>query len=355
MLRPLPPGLESNAELPLLALAPMQYVTNLAFMQVVAHYGAPDYFFTEYFRVHAHTRLDRHILTSITDNRTGRPVFAQLIGNEPALLAQTARELLGYPVAGIDLNLGCPAPKIYKKKVGGGLLSDPARVAEILAALRAAVPGLFTVKMRIGFDSTDHIERLLELIGEHGVDLLSLHGRTVAEGYRSEVHYDVIARAVRSVPCPVLANGNITSAVQAAAVALETGARGLMIGRHAVRNPWIFRHCRERFRGQPLTPITLADVREYVQRLYRATSSAETSELSNVTQVKRYLNFLGTGVDPTGAFLYDMRRATSEAELFAVCDRHLLRDGHRLFALEPYAGVIARPTVEAPGAADFAG
>ena len=344
----LPPSLMPNAGLPLLALAPMQYVTNLAFMRVVSHYGAPDYFFTEYFRVHENTRLDRHILSSITENDSGRPVFAQLIGHDPELLARTARTLLAFPIAGIDLNLGCPAPKVYRKKVGGGLLSDPELVSEILAALREAVPSLLTVKMRIGFDSTEHLERLLELLDEHAVDLLSLHGRTVAEGYRSEVHYDVIARAVRSVGCPVLANGNVTSATRAVGVLAETGARGLMIGRHAVRNPWIFRHCRERFLGLPLTPVTLADVREYVQRLYAATSAGATNELSSVTYVKRYLNFLGPSVDPGGAFLHDMRRAGSEAELFAVCDRHLLRNGTDLFALEPYAGVVARPTIEAP-------
>ena len=348
MSRSLPPGLLPATELPLLALAPMQYVTNAAFMRVLAHYGAPDYFFTEYFRVHAHTRLDRHILESITETDTGRPVFAQLIGHDPALLAQTARALLAYPVAGIDLNLGCPAPKVYRKKVGGGLLSDPALVSDILRALREAVPGLLTVKMRIGFDSSEHIERLLEVLDEHDVDLLSLHGRTVAEGYRSEVHYDVIARAVRSVRCPVLANGNVTSAARAASVLSETGARGLMIGRHAVRNPWIFRQCRERFMGQPITRVTLADVREYMERLYQAISTGSSGELSRVTYVKRYLNFIGPSVDPAGAFLHDMRRAGSEAELFSVCDRHLLRNGAEPFALEPYSGVLARPSVESP-------
>src|SRR4051812_35597058 len=114
--------------LPLTALAPMQDVTDLAFMRVVAHYGAPDYFFTEFFRVHAQSRLEKHILRSIDENATGRPVFAQLIGEDLQHLARSAAELLKHPVAGIDLNLGCPAPKVYKKNVGGGLLRDPAKI-----------------------------------------------------------------------------------------------------------------------------------------------------------------------------------------------------------------------------------
>src|SRR5215217_4037730 len=152
---------------PLTALAPMQDVTDLAFMRVIAHYGAPDYFFTEFFRVHAQSRPEKHILSSIDENTTGRPVFAQLIGEDLYHLVRTTEELLRHNIAGIDLNLGCPAPKVYKKNVGGGLLREPAKVGEILATLRAAVPGLFTVKMRIGFDDTSNFDRLLELMNEH--------------------------------------------------------------------------------------------------------------------------------------------------------------------------------------------
>lgn len=340
---PLQPG-------PLSALAPMQDVTDLPFMRLMAHYGAPDYYFTEFFRVHAQSRPEKHILRSIDENRTGRPVFAQLIGEDIGHMVRTVRELLHHPVAGIDLNMGCPAPKIYKKNVGGGLLRDPAKIDSLLGALRDAVPGLFTVKMRIGFDSTASYETVLQLIDKHAVDLLSVHGRTVKEGYRSEVHYDFIATAARSVRCPVLANGNITSAAKAAAVLAETGAAGVMIGRHAIRNPWIFRQTREHLAGAPVFAPTLADVREYVDRLYRETRGPEIPEHAHVAKMKKYLNFVGQSVDAQGAFLHDMRRAMTAAELFAVCDRHLLSEPARSFASEPYAGVIARPNCESPAA-----
>jgi len=335
---------------PLTALAPMQDVTDLAFMRVVAHYGAPDYFFTEFFRVHAQSRPEKHILRSIDENDTGRPVFAQLIGEDIAHLVRTADELQRHGIAVLDLNLGCPAPKIYKKNVGGGLLRDPDRIDEILGALRAATPGLFTVKMRIGFADTANFDRILDLVAARGADLLTVHGRTVQEMYRSEVHYDAIARAAARVPCPVLANGNITSAAKAAAVVAETGAAGVMIGRHAIRNPWIFRQCRERFAGRPVARVTLADVREYIERLYRATEAEGVPERAHVNKMKKYLNFVGQSVDPAGAFLHDMRRAESEAELFAICDRHLLANPAQEFSAEPYPGVIARPNCETPSA-----
>jgi tRNA-dihydrouridine synthase B len=344
--RSLPSGQQPDGALT--ALAPMQDVTDLAFMGVIAHYGAPDYFFTEFFRVHAQSRLEKHILRSIDENATGRPVFAQLIGEDLGHLERSAQELLRHDVAGIDLNLGCPAPKVYRKNVGGGLLREPEKVGQILAHLRAIVPGLFTVKMRIGFDGTQHFDRLLDLINEHRVDLLSVHGRTVKEMYRSEVHYDYIAHAVRRVHCPVLANGNVTSAVRAQSVLTATRAAGVMVGRHAIRNPWIFRQCREQLAGKPVIRPVLADVRDYIERLYRATETPGVPERYHVNKMKKYLNFVGQSVDPDGAFLHDMRRAQTELELFAICDRHLLAEPAREFAIEPYAGVIARPNCETP-------
>lgn len=326
----------------------MQDVTDLAFMRVMAHYGAPDYFFTEFFRVHAQSKPEKHILRSIDENTTGRPVFAQLIGEDLQHLARTAEELLRHNVAGIDLNMGCPAPKVYKKNVGGGLLREPEKIDQILGMLRSIVPGLFTVKMRIGFDDTANFDRILDLINQHHVDLLSVHGRTVKEMYRSEVHYDFIAHAVARVRCPVLANGNITSAPRAVAVLADTRAAGVMIGRHAIRNPWIFRQCRERFTSAPVFQPTLADVRDYIERLYRATQTPGVPERFHVNKMKKYLNFVGQSVDPSGAFLHDMRRAQDEAELFAICDRHLMTDPTRAFSAEPYAGVIARPNCETP-------
>ena len=333
---------------PFTALAPMQDVTDLAFMKVIAHYGAPDYFFTEFFRVHSNSRPEKHILRSITENQTGRPVFAQLIGEDIAQMTRTVRELLNSPIAGIDLNLGCPAPKVYKKNVGGGLLRDADRIDEILAALREACPGLFTVKMRIGFEDDRNFEAIIESVNRHSVDLLSLHGRTVKEMYRSEVHYDYIKQDDRTLNCPVLANGNITSAQTAVDVLSNTKAAGVMIGRHAIRNPWIFRQCREAFSGNIITPITLADVRDYIERLFHATNHDKFPERAHVNKMKKYLNFVGQSVDPDGAFLHDMRRTTTELELFTVCDRHLLSDPEKEFVTEPYAGVIARPNCETP-------
>ena len=146
----------------------------------------------------------------------------------------------------------------------------------------------------------------------------------------------------------MLANGNVTSAAAAARILRETGAAGVMIGRHAIRNPWIFRQCREQFAGGAARDVTLAEVRGYIERLFEATRPPGLPERLHVNKMKKYLNFVGQGVDPEGRFLHEMRRTESAADLFAVCDRHLLAEPARPFAAEPYPGVIARPNCETP-------
>jgi hypothetical protein len=107
------------------------------------------------------------------------------------------------------------------------------------------------------------------------------------------------------------------------------------------------------FAGEPVPRITLSQVREYIERLYRATQQPDIEERLHVNKMKKYLNFVGQSVDGEGAFLHDMRRTQSERELFDVCDRHLMSEPEREFAVEPYPGVIARPNCETPsGAAD---
>src|SRR5437899_4184807 len=225
---------------PMLALAPMQDVTDLPFCNLMTAYGGADVYFTEYFRVHTTSNLEPWVLRSITHNPTGRPVVAQMIGNDIPSLVRTARELQQYPIAAVDLNLGCPAPVVYRKCAGGGLLREPQKVDAILDALREAVSIKFTVKTRIGFDSSDVFSELLPIFAKHSLDLLTVHGRTVKEMYRTEVHYDFIQRAVAEMKCPVLANGNVYSAEKAKEVLEFTGAHGLMIGRGASRNPSLF-------------------------------------------------------------------------------------------------------------------
>jgi nifR3 family TIM-barrel protein len=318
-----------------LALAPMQDVTDLPFWRLMANYGGADLYFTEYFRVHATSNLDKNILRSITENPTGKPAIAQMIGNDIPSLVRTARELQQYPIAAVDLNLGCPAPVVYRKCAGGGLLREPARVDSILGALRDAVKIKFTVKTRIGFDSGEVFSELLPIFAKHSLDMLTVHGRTVKEMYRTEVHYDFIARAVAEVPCPVLANGNVYSAAKAADVLNATNARGLMVGRGAIRNPWLFHQIRQHLRGETLFIPRGVDVLAYIRSLFDAICSPDVTETARVQKMKKYMNYVGVGVEATGQFLHQIRRVTTRADFFRVCETFLSHEYPML--LEPFA------------------
>jgi tRNA-dihydrouridine synthase len=319
---------------PLLALAPMQDVTDLAFMTLMARYGGPDVYWTEYLRVHSVSTPEKWIVKAIKENATGRPIVAQMIGNDVPALIRTAKFLEKLPIAAIDLNLGCPAPVVYKKCAGGGLLRDPARVDALLGALRAAIRIPFTVKTRLGFDSPAVFEELLPIFARHSLDLLTVHARTVLEMYRSEVHYDYIARAVAVMPCPVMANGNVYSAAKAADVLRLTGARGLMIGRGAIRNPWLFTQIRQHQRGETLFVPSGRAVLDYIHALYEAVCTPGVRESAQVQKMKKYLNFVGLAVDAEGKFLHQIRRATTRADFFRTCKEFL--DHERPMPLEPF-------------------
>ena len=322
-----------RAPAPVLALAPMQDVTTLQFMRVIDRYGGPEVYWTEYFRVHGDSRPEKWILDSITENPTGKPVIAQLIGNDIPALVRNAKLLQKFPVAAIDLNLGCPAPIVYRKCAGGGLLREPQRIDAILGALRDAVTIPFTVKTRIGFESPEEFDLLLPVFAKHKIDLLTVHARTVKQMYRPGVRYDLIAQAAKELKCPVLANGNVFSAAQPKQLLAETGVRGLMIGRGAIRNPWLFDQIRAELRGEKIKLPTGRDLLAYIRELWDNEITPGVRESAQVQRMKKFTNFIGEGIGEK--FLHDIRRVATTADFWRVCEEFLNHD--QLMTLEPPA------------------
>lgn len=318
---------------PFLALAPMQDVTDGAFWRLMHRYGGADVYWTEYFRVHPTSRLEKWIVESIENNSTGRPVVAQMIGNDIPSLVRTAKELQNLPIAAIDLNLGCPAPIVYKKCAGGGLLREPQRIDLILGALREAVSIKFTVKTRLGFQSPSEFDTLLPIFARHSIDLLTVHARTVAQMYRLPVHYDLIRQAAEALPCPVCANGHVYSAEQALQVLTQTKARGLMIGRGAIRSPWLFNQIRQQLRGEPVAFPSGREVLDYISALWESQASFDAPEKVQVERMKKFMNYIGEGVGAGGEYLHQIRRAQTRQEFFRISCEFL--DHDQPLKLEP--------------------
>ncbi|RYD22858.1 MAG: tRNA-dihydrouridine synthase family protein [Verrucomicrobiaceae bacterium] len=311
---------------PALVLAPMQDVTDLPFMRIIARRGAPDWFVTEYFRVHPDSSLNRYILRSIRENETGKPVFAQMIGRDIPALLRTAKQLAEYPIAGLDLNLGCPAPIVCRKDAGGGLLRDPEMVNRIIGTLREAIPGKFTVKTRVGYHTDEEFPALLEIFRSHAIDGLTIHGRTVVERYQTPVHPDRVRQAVEAMPCPVIANGNVVDVETGLSYLEKTKAAGLMVGRGAIRNPWIFSQLISAFTGAEVSVPRYRDLWTYVQELHDelARESVKFDAMTHVQRMKKTLSYISHGLE--GDFEHDMRRMKTPEDFEEVCRRHLDHD-----------------------------
>ncbi len=312
----------------------MQDVTDLRFWRLLGRYGHADAYVTEYIRVYPHSRVDKDIRQDILLNDTGCPVIAQIAGEDVPSLARIAEGLQSLPVAGIDLNLGCPAQVVCRKHVGGALLKDLSKVDEILAALRARITKVpFSVKCRLGYETASDFEKLLELFSRRRVDWVTVHGRTVRQGYGGRADWDAILRAAESLNCPVVGNGDISDPVQAARMLEETRLSGLMIGRGAVRNPWIFRQIRQARDGEPVTLPTGREVLTYLYAIKEMTSIVEHSrgESAHVERSKKFLNFIGAGI--SGEFLYRTRRARTWTEMEAAWKQYL--DMERPYSLIP--------------------
>ncbi|NGP52708.1 tRNA dihydrouridine synthase DusB [Thioalkalivibrio sp. XN8] len=253
---------------PVVALAPMAGVTDRPFRALCRRLGA-SYAATE--MVSADQRLwdtpkSRHRLDHAGE---GDPVMVQIAGGEPAMMAAAARANVALGAQVIDINMGCPAKKVCNRAAGSALLRDERLVAEILAAVVAAVEPLgvpVTLKTRTGWSPEQrNLLRVARLAEDAGIAAIAVHGRTRACRYGGRAEYDSIRALKAAVRIPVIANGDISTPAEARAVLAATGADGVMIGRAAQGRPWVFREIRHLLQtGQPLEPPGVAEVRDII-------------------------------------------------------------------------------------------
>ena len=245
-------------------LAPMAGVTDRPFRTLCRAHGAA---LAASEMVHSDPKLRGSRKSRLRADHRGEPSprVVQIAGAEPAMLADAARFNAAGGAQIIDINMGCPAKKVCNRQAGSALLADEGLVAEILAAVVAAVDVPVTLKIRTGPDP-DHRNgvRIAEIAQDAGIAALAVHGRTRAELYKGRAEYDTI-RAIRSaITIPLFANGDIDGPQTAARVLEYTGADGVMIGRAAQGRPWIFREIQHYLStGEQLPepdPVTVRDL-----------------------------------------------------------------------------------------------
>ncbi len=247
-----------------LALAPMAGFTDRA-MRAVCHLHGSEYSVTEMVSAKAVQYGDRKTLALAKILPDEGPTSVQIFGSEPSVMAYAAGVLSspvpgGVQPVGIDINMGCPVNKIFSNGEGSALMRSPELIRNIVESVAKATKLPCTVKMRVGIDK-EHINAVeCALAAESGgASLITIHGRTRVQMYSGEVDLETIARVKESVKIPVMANGDVTDAKSALLMLRNTAADGLMIGRGAVGNPFIFEEIRATLAKQSYTPPTLEE------------------------------------------------------------------------------------------------
>ena len=278
--------------------APMCGCSELVYRRVVRRTGC-ELAFAEMVKdrpVIAGNQKTREILATAADDH---PVGMQLAGRDPELLAEAAKRLEAMGADVIDLNLGCPVPKVVKDGCGAALLKEPALVGRILERMAGAVKVPVTLKMRSGFDSGDdgrflEIAKLAEAAGARAI---TVHGRTRSQFFKGDANHAAIAQVKSLVNIPVIGNGDVRSAADATRMMRETGCDGVMVARGALGNPWIFRDIGAAWRGEPAPPAptvrdraaSLVDHFEGFRALY--------GEAQSLIRIRRVIHWFVKGVE----------------------------------------------------------
>ena len=232
--------MELNFNKPLYVLAPLAGYTDLPFRSVVKKFGA-DLTISEMISSNALVYDSKKTYKMLQKSPLEDPYFVQIAGSDPEIVKEAVLRLNDIEgIDGIDLNCGCPVPKVVKQGAGSALLKDPKRLSKIVETIKKYSNKKYTsVKIRLGFTENRVIE-IVKAIEDSGADFVTIHGRTRSGGFKAAVDYKAIKEAKENINIPVIANGDITDYEKANYVLKFTNCDGVMIGRGAIGNPWIF-------------------------------------------------------------------------------------------------------------------
>jgi tRNA-dihydrouridine synthase B len=268
------------------------------------------------------------------------PISVQIVGADPAMLAQAARYNVDQGAQIIDINMGCPAKKICNVFAGSALLQDEPLVGRILDAVVGAVGVPVTLKIRTGWDRQNrNAVRVARIAEAAGVQALAVHGRTRACGFRGEAEYDTIADVKAAVRIPVIANGDLTTPEKVKQVLDYTGADAAMIGRAAQGRPWIFREIRHYLEtGEKLAAPEVSEIHsvllKHLHELY-----AFYGERTGVRVARKHISWYTKGLAGSAAFRHSMNQLETVADQLAAVGRffgELAARGSRLSYVEGY-------------------
>ncbi len=275
-------------------LAPMQGLTNAALRACYIERYQPDMVFTEFVRVQTQSkkRIAKAELAEIAAHDSSVPLVVQLIGNNASALADGALQVQDAGVQHLNLNLGCPYGRMTSGATGGELLRDAEKLADLLTALRRSAKGSFSIKCRAGYSDPQQLFELLPLYLDSGIDYLILHPRTVLQQYSGWADHYLTAEAANRTNLPLIANGDINSAALGQKLLQETEVVGLMLGRGALADPWLFRRIRGELPGEVDEAQRRIDLFAFLSDLLPRYLVKFCGERQALMKLKDLLNFI---------------------------------------------------------------
>ena len=250
------------------------------------------------------------------------PVALQIFGSEPELMAEVARSIEDQPFDILDINMGCPVPKVVNNGEGSALLKNPELIRKIVSAVSRAVKKPVTVKMRIGFEGADvdpvGIAKIME---DSGAAAIAVHGRTRQQYYSGKADWDTIRKIKEAVSVPVIGNGDVDSPKKAEAMLKETGCDGVMIGRAVRGNPWIFREMNYYFEtGELLPRPSVEELKDMILRHARQ-QIEKKGEYTGIREMRKHVAWYTAGMRHSAGIRRESNLISGYEELKALLDR----------------------------------
>ena len=304
-----------------LILAPMAGVTDLAFRQICREHGA-GLTVTEMASAKALEYGDKKTPRLLRLAPGEHPASAQIFGSDPACMARSAKralELSGCDI--IDINMGCPAPKIVGNGDGSALMKSPDLAARIVAAVKQAVSVPVTVKFRMGWDAQSvNCVEFARLCEQAGADMVAVHGRTRSQQYSGTANWDIIRAVKEAVSIPVAANGDVLAPQDVPRILAHTGADFVMIGRGSLGDPWIFERAHALMQTGVLPPLP-----PFAERIDTAVRQielavADKGERVALLEARKHVNWYLKGVSHVRDFKKRISALTRLDELYALAD-----------------------------------
>lgn len=301
-------------------LAPMAGVTDLPFRLLCKEQGA-GLLCMEMVSAKAIHYKNKNTDALMEIHPEEMPVSLQLFGSEPELMAEIAKQIEERPFAILDINMGCPVPKVVNNGEGSALMKDPGKVYDIVYHVSRAISKPVTVKIRKGFDA-EHINavEVAKAAEAAGAAAVAVHGRTRAQYYSGQADWEIIAQVKQALSVPVIGNGDVTTPQKAAEMLKQTGCDGVMIGRGAQGNPWIFRQITSYLEtGTFPEHPSLLEVKRVIQRHAQLQLQVK-GEYTAVREMRKHMSWYTTGYPNSARFRQMINSMESMEELMQALD-----------------------------------